>query len=81
MNRFPNGFPRSDPKASRVRTALLLITIASFLSMTAGSLYIDMYPNNPVKGEFLINTAGPIFWFFGGLWLFFNIATILNSRR
>ncbi|WP_156161132.1 MULTISPECIES: hypothetical protein [unclassified Methanosarcina] len=49
--------------------------------MTAGSLYIDMYPDNPGPGEFLVNTAGPVFWIFCGIWLFFNVVTILNSRR
>lgn len=76
-----NGFPHPDSKASRVRTVLFLFTITSFLLMTAGSLYIEIYPENPGKGEFLINTAGPVFWFFGGLWLLFNVVTILNSRH
>ncbi|WP_156165834.1 hypothetical protein [Methanosarcina sp. 2.H.A.1B.4] len=49
--------------------------------MTAGSLYIDMYPDNPGPGEFLVNTAGPVFWIFCGIWFLFNVVTILNSRR
>jgi len=76
-----NGFSSSDTKTSRVRTVLLLFTITSFLLMTAGSLYIEIYPDNPEKGEFLISTAGPVFWFFCGLWLLFNLVTFLNSRR
>ena len=76
-----NGFSRSDPKTPGIRTVLLLFTITSFLLMTAGSLYIDIYPDNPGNGEFLVNTAGPIFWFFCCLWLLFNVVTILNARR
>ncbi|WP_157197070.1 hypothetical protein [Methanosarcina lacustris] len=76
-----NSFSRSDPKIPRIRAVLLLFTITSFLLMTAGSLYIDMYPDNPETGEFLVSTAGPVFWFFCSIWLLFNVATILNSRR
>ena len=76
-----NGFSSSDPKTPRIRTVLLIITITSFLLMTAGSLYIDIYPDNPEIGEFLVNTAGPLFWFFCGIWLLFNVVTILESRR
>ncbi|MDD3245610.1 MAG: hypothetical protein PHF18_01870 [Methanosarcina sp.] len=76
-----NGFSRSDPKPPIIRAILLLFTITSFLLLTVGSLYIDMYPDNPETGEFLVNTAGPVFWFFCGIWILFNVVTILNSRR
>ncbi|HIH75423.1 MAG TPA: hypothetical protein HA306_09800 [Methanosarcina sp.] len=76
-----NGSSLSNPRASRIRTVLLLFTITSFLLMTAGSIYVNIYQEDPGKGEFLINTAGPVFWFFGGLWLLFNVITLLNSRR
>jgi hypothetical protein len=76
-----NGFPRSDPKVSRTRFVFLFFTIGSFLLMTAGSLYIEMNPENPATGEFLISTAGPIFWVCCGAWILFNVFSYANSKR
>lgn len=76
-----NSFPRPDPKTSKTRLIFLFFTVGSFLIMTAGSLYIEMYPEDPYTGEFLISTAGPVFWVCCFLWISYNVLTIIYSRR
>jgi len=76
-----SGFSFPDPKASSVRFVFLFFTIGSFLLMTAGSLYVEMNPENPGTGEFLINTSGPVFWICCGSWILFNVCSYASSKR
>ncbi len=76
-----NSFSRPVPKASRARFVFLFFTIGSFLVMTAGSLYVEMNPDNPGTGDFLISTAAPIFWVCCGAWILFNVFSYANSKR
>lgn len=72
---------RPDLKSSKLQVIFLFFTFSSFIIMTFGSLYIEMYPGNPGMGEFFIGASGPVFWTCCGAWIIYNLVYIFENRR